>query len=106
MDGWLNDTVYVLGAGVNQAIKTFDRKPVVSPPLMTNFFKIARKVHVRFRDYDTILKALYDYIFKYWHKTKDDLENSEFSLEDCFSFIQLQLIDAQLELNIQCLQLY
>ncbi len=101
MNARLNDTVYVLGAGVNQAIQTFDRKTVVSPPLMTNFFKIARKVHVRFRDYDALLKPLYDYILKYWHKTIDDLENSEFSLEDCFSFIQLQLIDAELDNDIK-----
>ena len=86
----------MLGAGFNQAIQTSDRKEVVSPPLMTNFFKIARKVHVRFRNYDKLLRPLYDYIFKYWHKTIADLENGEFNLEDCFSFIQLQLIDAEL----------
>lgn len=66
----MTNVVYLLGAGVNQSIKTFDRKPVVSPPLAKNLFKIARKLHVRFRDCVDLLSPLYSYISKYWHKDR------------------------------------
>src|SRR5438128_9327908 len=100
-------SVYLLGAGINQAIQTFDRKPVLSPPLTYNFFEVARKLHVRFRDYDTLLKPLYDYILQYWHKTISDLEWGKFNLEDCFSLIQLQLFKAELDNDVNKIkQLY
>jgi hypothetical protein len=94
--------VYVLGAGVNQSIRTIDRQPVFSPPLSHNFFKIARNLpKSRFRDYDALLSPLYNYIFKYWHKTKSDLEIDDFDLEECFSLIQSQLTQARLEKDNQ-----
>jgi hypothetical protein len=93
-------SVYLLGAGINQAIQTHDRKMVLSPPLTNNFFAVARSLHVRFRDYDTLLKPLYDLILEYWHKTISDLEFGEFNLEDCFSFVQLQLLDAELDNDV------
>lgn len=97
-----NDIVYVLGAGVNQSIKMIDRQPVFSPPLSHNFFKIARNLpKSRFRDYDAILSPLYDYIFKYWRKSKADLEIDDFNLEECFTLIQLQLTEARLEKDNQ-----
>jgi len=100
-------SVYLLGAGINQAIQTFDRKAVLSPPLTYNFFEVARKLHVRFRDYDTLLKPLYDYILEYWHKTISDLECGKFNLEDCFSLIQLQSFEAELDNDVNKIkQLY
>lgn len=87
-----NDIIYVLGAGVNQSIKTIDRDPAFSPPLSHNFFKIARNLpKSRFRGYDDILSSLYNYIEIYWHKSKSDLEIFDFNLEECFTLIQLQL---------------
>lgn len=96
----LTDEVYLLGAGVNQSVRT-NQKQALSPPLANNFFKVARKLHVRFRDYDDLLNPLYSYILKYWHKSKTDLDNDEFNLEECFTLIQLQYIEARLHKDRQ-----
>ena len=97
-----NDIVYVLGAGVNESIRTIDRQPAFSPPLSHNFFKVARNLpKSRFRDYDDCLSPLYNYISRCWHKSKSDLEIDDFNLEECFTLIQLQLTEARLERDSQ-----
>jgi hypothetical protein len=97
-----NDIIYVLGAGVNQSIRIIDRQPSFSPPLSNNFFKVARNLpKSRFRYYDDLLSPLYNYISRYWHKSKSDLEIDDFNLEECFTLIQLQLTEARLERNSQ-----
>jgi hypothetical protein len=37
---------------------------------------------------------VYDYIEKYWHKNKSILSSGPFDIEECFSFIELQLNEA------------
>lgn len=70
----LGEIVYLLGAGVNQVVKDWDG---LSPPLFNNFFSIALSKK-KFRDehYSRQMQPVYDYIEKYFKKTKDDLAKS------------------------------
>ena len=86
----MSDTVYILGAGVNQEI--FARGKV-SPPLTDNFFNTAFRINQRFNLYDKSLEPVYNFIAKYWRKQKQDLRNSSFDLEECFTLLQLQIND-------------
>lgn len=87
----MNNAVYILGAGVNQEIFSPNH---LSPPLIDNFFEIALKVHNRFGDYDDRLEDVYKYINKYWRKSKQDLQNEKFDLEECLTLLQLQINDS------------
>ena len=89
-----DDRVYLLGAGLNKAITTFQDQGL-SPPLINNLFKVASRLDI-FTDCDQLLSPLYLYIRKYWRKNKSDLENDDFNLEECFTLIQIQLTDAKL----------
>lgn len=84
----MSDIVYLIGAGVNQAIKDFDR---LSPPLITNLFQIALKKR-KYSDehYTNKIQDVYDYLEKYWKKTKSDLADSPFDLEQCFTLLERQ----------------
>jgi hypothetical protein len=105
----MNDTVYLLGAGVNKAIKiragvqrvfpkTSDLYPEISPPLAKNLFQEAFAMQNRrfaLEPYNERLSLLYSYIQKYWKRNIWDLENTEFDLEECFTLIQMQLKEAE-----------
>ena len=88
----MSATVYVLGAGVNQVIKDWDR---LSPPLISNFFQVAlKKEKYRSERYTSKIQIVYDYIKKYWKKNKSDLSSISFDLEECFTMLELQLREA------------
>jgi hypothetical protein len=110
----MSDTVYVLGAGLNQAIKIkhavkrmsakISHTPHVSPPIGRNFFQEALAMQSRrFTEtpYKERLEPLYAYIQKFWKKNISDLDNSDFDLEECFSLMDLQLKEAQDNNNIE-----
>jgi hypothetical protein len=92
-------TVYVLGAGVNKSIRikygVQAKKIEVSPPLAKDFFQVAfAMAHGRFEyEYKTKFKELLLYIKKYWKKDFYELTTSDFDLEECFTLIELQLMD-------------
>ncbi|MBA7511490.1 hypothetical protein ES705_03486 [subsurface metagenome] len=88
----MNGIVYLLGAGVNQAIKDFDNQ---KPPLITNLLQIALKKK-KYSDahYTNRIQVVYDYIEKYWKKTKSDLANAPFDLEQCFTLLERQKEEA------------
>jgi hypothetical protein len=91
----LPNVVYLFGAGVNQVVKDWDG---LSPPLLNNFFNVALSKR-RFRDdhYSKQLQGVYDYIEKYFRKTKEDLAKSPFDLEICFTLLEQQIKRAQSE---------
>ena len=91
----LLNVVYLFGAGVNQVVKYWDG---LSPPLLNNFFNIALNMR-RFRDdyYSKQLESVYGYIEKYFRKTKDELANSLFDLETCFTLLEQQIKRAKTE---------
>jgi hypothetical protein len=91
----LQKVVYLLGAGVNQVVKDWDG---LSPPLLSNFFQVALRKK-RFSDgyYSKLLQNLYAYIEKYFRKTKDQLANSSFDLEICFTLLEQQIKRAEKE---------
>ena len=41
------------------------------------------------------MHSVYEYIEKYWKKSKEDLLNQPFDLEDCFTFLELQYYEAE-----------
>jgi hypothetical protein len=91
------ETVYLLGAGFNQCIKDFDG---LKPPLATNFFQtLFRKEKYQDEGYLVRLSLLFEYIEKYWKKSKDDLQNQPFDLEECFTLLQLHWIEAERDKN-------
>jgi len=65
----MNETVYLLGAGVNQTLKDFDN---LSPPLISNLFQLAlAKREYSNEFYTHRIQIVYDYIGKY--RKKPDL---------------------------------
>jgi hypothetical protein len=94
----LEEIVYLLGAGVNQVVKDWDG---LSPPLLTNFFNIAlRKRKFGDEHFSRQMQPVYDYIEKYFRKTKDELEKSSFDLELCFTLLEQQIKRAERENKI------
>ena len=94
-------TVYVLGAGVNKSIRirygVQPKKIEVSPPLAKDFFQVAfAMAHGRFQsEYKMKFNELSLYIKEYWKKDFFELTTSDFDLEECFTLIELQLMDAR-----------
>ena len=85
----MKETVYLLGAGVNQEAKDWDGH---APPLMNNFFNIALHKRKFFDDHFTKqVQDVYEYIQKYFKKTKDDLAKSSFDLEICFTLLEQEI---------------
>lgn len=85
----LSNIVYLFGAGVNQVVKDWDG---LSPPLLSNFFNVALSKR-KFRDdhYSRMIESVYNYIKKYFRKTKDELAKSPFDLEICFTLLEQQI---------------
>ncbi|CAD6494815.1 MAG: hypothetical protein EMLJLAPB_00966 [Candidatus Argoarchaeum ethanivorans] len=87
------ETVYLLGAGFNQCVNDWHG---LKPPLATNFFQTILKSEKYQSDhYDRKVHSVYEYIEKYWKKSKEDLLNQPFDLEDCFTFLELQYYEAE-----------
>jgi hypothetical protein len=92
----LNETTFILGAGVNQAIHAIDY--LASPPMLNNFFQIALSISTYSNAaYTEKIRDVYAYIFKYWKKNKIDLSKSPFNLEECFTLIESQIQDTNYE---------
>lgn len=85
-------TVYILGAGFNQCIKDWHG---LKPPLVNNFFQtILQSPNYKTDTISQRLDCVYKYINKYWKKSKQDLLNQPFNLEDCFTLLELQSQEA------------
>ena len=89
----MTETVYLLGAGFNQCVTDWDG---LKPPLANDFFQMACRHH-KFvdTDYSDRIAPLFDYISHYWKKSKDDLRNQPFNLEECYTMLQLQQNEAE-----------
>lgn len=87
------ETVYVLGAGFNQSVESWGG---LRPPLATNFFQMALGKG-KFSDdhYTNLIEPVYEYIARYYKKTKDDLRAEPFDVEDIFTMLQQQQGAAQ-----------
>jgi len=86
------NTVYMLGAGVNQAAKD---NQGLSPPLINDFFQVAlKKTKFSNKHYTNQIQPVYDYIQRYWHRDRNSLASDPFDLEECFTMLDLQLGEA------------
>jgi hypothetical protein len=66
--------------------------------MINNFFQNALQIDKFASDFYTEkLQKVYDYIEKYWKKSKSDLATGTFDLEECFTIIELQLDEALTE---------
>ncbi|VUT27643.1 MAG: hypothetical protein SYNGOMJ08_00190 [Candidatus Syntrophoarchaeum sp. GoM_oil] len=91
------ETVYLLGAGFNQCVNDWHG---LKPPLATNFFQtILKNEKYQTEYYSENVRSVYEYIEKYWKKSRDDLLNQPFNLEDCFTFLDLQCYEAEKDGN-------
>ncbi len=87
------ETVYLLGSGFNQCVNDWHG---LKPPLATNFFQtLLKSEKYQTEYYSEKVRSVYEYIEKYWKKSKDDLLNQPFDLEDCFTFLELQYYEAK-----------
>ncbi len=95
----MGETVFVFGAGINRGIFDWDG---LQPPLANDFFQLALK-HPRIGDqpHRDSLQPLFQFIKRYWKLNIEDLENQPFALEDCYTMIQLQVLEAQQENDIE-----
>jgi len=95
----LNNTVYVLGAGANRAETMTNFQDVSSPskaPLGSKFFLEALKM-AKFNNesYTKKMEQVYAYIKTYWKIDKHKLATSDFDLEECFTLLESQYIEAK-----------
>ena len=91
------ETVYLLGAGFNKSVNDWHG---LKPPLATNFFQtVLKSEKYQTEYYSEKVRCVYEYIEKYWKKSKDDLLNQPFDLEDCFTFLELQYYESEKDGN-------
>lgn len=84
----MTETVYLLGAGLNQNVVDWHG---LKPPLANNLFQMAlQNDKYAGEHYSNRITPVYEYISRYWKKSKDDLQNEPFNLEECFTMLQLQ----------------
>lgn len=94
-------TVYLLGAGINRTRSAPYADPErATPPLINDFFKLALNGSLldpirHGEENETRFCALMHYIERHWKLSEEDLKSQSFNLEECFSLIQLQKEDAQ-----------
>lgn len=82
--------VYFLGAGANQSVSS-RFGPNIKPPLDNNFFQLALNDERFGKDpYISNLQDLFQYILTFWKITSEDLKSHPLSLEELFSFLELQ----------------
>jgi hypothetical protein len=89
----MTEVTYIIGAGINQAVKDWDND---SPPLLINFFNIALKKR-KFKEeyYTNKIQDVYSYIEKCFRKTKAQLADLPFDLELCFTLLDQQIREAR-----------
>ncbi len=84
----IDETVYILGAGVNQPVEAWGG---LRPPLANNFFQLALQSS-QFADphYTQRIQPVYDFLVRYFKKTKEQLQHQPFDLEELFTTLELQ----------------
>lgn len=89
------ETVYLLGAGINRCVRDWHG---LQPPLATDLFQQALK-HPRIASdyYRKKITSLFEYIQRFWKLSAEKLENTPFDLEACYTLIQLQASEANLQ---------
>jgi len=87
-------TVYVFGAGINRSLCGSHGSV---PPLATDLFQLA--LNQPSADYTSSPQSwwlpIFQYIQRYWKLSVDDLKQTPFDMEECFTLLQLQAKDAQ-----------
>lgn len=91
----MNNTVYLLGAGINRGLVDWHG---LRPPLADDLFQQALKLpYYEEGNHLELLEPLFDYIQKFWKLTIEQLKNARFDLEACYTLIQLQISEAKLK---------
>jgi len=86
------DTTFLLGAGINRAVSSTDG---LKPPLARDFFRQALRQPRLAAEYSQhSLSPLLDLIQKYWRLDRSQLLETDFDLEECYTFIELQRREA------------
>jgi len=87
------DTTYLLGAGINRAVRSPEG---LAPPLARDFFRQALRLpRLATKFGQNQLVPLLDFIRRYWRLDKEQLKSADFDLEECFTFIDLQRREAE-----------
>lgn len=87
----MGETVYLIGAGVNQSVEDWHG---LRPPLAQDFFRTALQSEKYWGDhYTTRIKPLYEYIEHFWKKSKNELKDENFDLEQLFTLLEMQRAD-------------
>lgn len=85
-------TVYLIGAGINKCIKGEDG---ISPPLSKSFFStLFKKDKCAKEYYINKFSSVFCYIEKYWTLNPDSLSETHFDIGECFTLLQLQILEA------------
>lgn len=90
----MSETVFMFGAGINRILINDEG---LQPPLATDFFKQIFKQD-RFTIHTCFVEErylLFSYIERFWKLSADQLKDTDFDLEECYTLIQLQKIDAE-----------
>jgi hypothetical protein len=90
----LAETVYVFGAGINRSVKDVDN---LRPPLATDSFKQALRHSSLGVEGSEELRELFEYVERYWKLSIEDLRETPFDLEACYTLIQQQRQEATRE---------
>lgn len=87
--------VYVFGAGINRGIRDWHG---LSPPLANDFFQqVLRSKKYASEHYLSRTENVWRYIDQYWKLSIEELKSKPFNLEECFSLLQLQKWEAQVQ---------
>lgn len=89
--------VYLVGAGLNQHVKNWHG---LSPPMNPNFFQVALQMKKFSNEYYIKkMSRVYDYIKKIWKKDRKDLLLEPFDIEELFTILELQAMEAENDLD-------
>jgi hypothetical protein len=94
---------YLVGAGINRGILGQQQREL---PLARDFFRyVLGQPDSSSGLRATCLQPLWDFIGRYWHMSKDALKAKDFDLEECFTLLELQRLEATKTGNIEVLRL-
>ena len=86
------ETVYILGAGVNQCVEAWGG---LKPPMAKNFFMVALQADRFANDgYARRIQPVYDFLLEHFKKSKDQLKQEAFDLEELFTTLESHRSDA------------
>lgn len=96
----MSETVYLLGAGINRGITDWHG---LKPPLAGDLFQqLLQSDKYSSEHYQEKIQSLLTYINDYWKLSNEDLLNQSFDIEACFTLIQMQKAEAELESKREC----